>query len=92
MKTFKKVQIEQEFAKEIFCNKCGVLCVFECSDKAIINDTYNVTGISIDHYGSFLSNHFYNFTKYSFDLCEKCLFEFVQSFKIEPTITPIVQI
>lgn len=78
MKTFKTeiVSVEKRKLESITCNKCGNKCSqinFDCSNYV---DVYYKAG-----YGSPIDGD-----EISFELCEKCLLEFMESFKIKAGI------
>lgn len=77
MKTFEKVQVEQEQLSTITCNKCGVTA-------RITND---LTGLAGENQFQQFELHFgygsnYDDETWTFDLCEDCLNEFTSTFAI----------
>ena len=69
-----KQKVEKEIEVPIKCDKCGV--EFDSSDYA---EEY----ISVDYVAGYGAKYFEDTDKVSFDLCEKCLFEFVKTLDIE---------
>jgi hypothetical protein len=78
MKTIKKIQIEVEEIEAITCNKCGKTV----SETAMDYDNH----YSGSHTGGYASEGFDDGTEYTFDLCEPCLKEFINSFTVKPSI------
>ena len=77
MKTFKKVQVEQQQLSLLTCNKCGI--VKEITDEPL--------GFVAEHqFQQFTFNFGYGSRfddeTWSFDLCEDCLDEFTKTFLI----------
>lgn len=72
----KSVMAEKEVIEDILCNKCGksLLCGmnFNGLEKVIVIGQYD-------------STHLVDCQSYEFSLCEGCLVELFNSFKIEPT-------
>ena len=72
-----KTYIVEEL-KEVICNKCGNSIDFINHEEHVHN---SVT------FGYF-SKHFGDMEEVEFDLCEKCLYDFVNTFKV-PCIVKI---
>ena len=72
MKKYKTASIETKIVDEVLCNKCGDSCIGE----------YNILGLDADIWGSYGSTHLEDLVGYSFNLCEKCLVELFNTFKI----------
>jgi len=78
-----KIEIEKDELISASCNKCGKLVKSHTSGYE--NDWYinNLHSITLSFgYGSI-----WNKEEWDFDLCERCLKEFVMSFKIPVKIT-----
>lgn len=77
MQIKEKQTIETSAIKDVICNKCGKSCF----------DTMNFNGlINAEVYGSYDSKILEDFKKYKFDLCEVCLKDLFDSFKISVDI------
>ena len=75
MRILKSVLVEKERTTSIVCNKCGMS--FDCKDDFATNLIHNFNikfGYGSEH----------DFEEWSFDLCEKCIDELTNSFKIKP--------
>ena len=64
---------------DTICNKCGNTCA-----KDLGNGSKDWYYQSISYRPGYLSQGFQDGVDYVFDVCEACLWEFVQSFKIFP--------
>jgi hypothetical protein len=78
----KELTINKEFVKDVLCNKCGNSMAldnvigFEASDC-----------VKGGQFGTFFGwGSKYDGSLHRFDLCDKCYDEFIDSFKIPPTI------
>ena len=75
MKKTKWVTKQFEEVENIICNKCGV--TLRVSDNP---ETFN--GLNGYAYGVYGSKYLTDQVDYKFDLCEKCLVELFETFKI----------
>jgi hypothetical protein len=76
LKTLKVVKrIETEEVLDVICNKCGESCY------NIPQDPYSYEGIQVSKTGGYYSKHLGDMNEYKFDLCEKCLWELMKTFK-----------
>lgn len=71
MQIIKKVQCEVEEVDKIICNKCG------CETKS--SSYGGVCNVNVS--GGYNSTYIADEAKYKFDLCEKCVFELMKTFK-----------
>lgn len=80
MKKVKQAKVKKEIITDIICNKCGDSCVTLRSSET--NEIMDSEGL-IEHEVNFgyYSNHFQDGDRIQFSLCEKCLFDFVKTFK-----------
>jgi hypothetical protein len=76
----KKINKEVEVIEEILCNKCGESCIPGKHDE--VYDAYGL--IEKTARGGYWSPELYDDVSYTFSLCEKCLRELFDSFKIPP--------
>jgi hypothetical protein len=67
--------VEREEVVGIICNKCGGSCY------NYPNDPHSYEGVQVSKSGGYWSKYLGDMCQYQFDLCEKCLWEFMQSFK-----------
>jgi hypothetical protein len=74
MKTIRTVEKEVEEIVDIFCNKCGMSC------KGHIGNFNGLIEAKVS--GSFDSTHLDDGDMYCFSLCERCLKELIDSFKL----------
>ena len=74
-KTIKTVQTE--VIDDIICNKCG--CSLKEGDS-FVEDFYGLTNASVS--GGYFSKKLDDGTTYNFSLCESCLVELFDTFKI----------
>lgn len=74
MRIYKKVTHESLLVDEVTCNKCGSSC------KGV--DIGNVTGLEVVYHTNYDNNILPDVTTYYFDICEKCLVEFMGTFKM----------
>jgi hypothetical protein len=77
MRKFKKVQKEELEVVDIVCNKCGKNCWNEESGWGQEVRHFQVTG-------GYWSKLLGDMNQYDFDLCEKCLWKLIKSFKVPP--------
>jgi hypothetical protein len=75
MRTYKKITHESLVIDNITCNKCGN----DCRQP----DAHNSTELSAVYHTNYDNNILPDVTTYYFDICEKCLVEFMGTFKIE---------
>lgn len=73
--------VKTEKVESIICNKCEALC----------SDPREFTGISIRFFGGYYSKFFEDLNHYSYDLCEQCHKELVDSFKIKVEIKEYIK-
>ena len=71
--------IEVEKVTEIVCNKCGEFNEVHNNNMSVFEGLGEV-----DITFGYFSEHFGDGTHISFALCEKCLYELVQTFKVDP--------
>lgn len=85
MKIIKKVvkQVEQEEVEDIVCNKCGETCNVVPKEQLAGFPEYNGI-IEYDIMGGYFGNAIADGDQYRFSVCEKCLVEFMKTFKIDP--------
>jgi len=78
MRNYKAVEVKEWVVDNVVCNKCGDK--FDYDDLSPESKTYffEITHMFSD-----------GRRKSKFDLCEKCLWEFVLEFEIPPTIKEI---
>jgi len=72
-----KETIEISKVKDVICNKCGKSCLNLSNFNGLINATV---------YGAYDSIVLEDLKKYKFDLCEMCLKDLFDSFKISVEI------
>lgn len=75
-----KVTKETDEVTDIICNKCGVTC----KDEHEMNYEGLIGAYVIAGYGA---EYLYDGVGYSFDLCEKCIFELFKTFKHPPSLS-----
>lgn len=68
---------EEEVVDDVLCNKCGKSCRSKIWDNVFDKLTIKTTG----GYNSYYPD---DMVTVEFDLCEYCLKDFVESFKINP--------
>ena len=74
MKKYKTVTTKMEVVEDIICNKCG---------ESLRVDEYNFCGLEdAKVIGCYGSKHIGDLVEYEFHLCEKCVMELIESFKI----------
>jgi len=73
MREFKEVTTIVKIPSSIKCDKCGKEMITQASD--------NGNGVLIYYDGGYDSDFFGDGTTIEFDLCEECLFNFIQTFK-----------
>lgn len=61
--------------EDVVCNRCGKTCMSKQGERY---------GLSAVVGGGYESTHLEDMTSYQFDLCEKCLVELFEGFKIKP--------
>ncbi len=83
MRKMKVEQITKEVVDDIFCNKCGNSLKVDIQDNLF--DFYGLTNVEI--WGGYFSPVLADMSEYHFDLCEKCVAELMNSFKIPALIT-----
>jgi hypothetical protein len=78
-RTIVKKNKQVEYVTDVFCNKCGG----SCSKRDRKGFNWGLYGM-IDHevYGGYGSNPLEDCTTYIFTLCEDCLVELFETFKI----------
>lgn len=70
----KKRTIEVDVCDDMLCNKCG---------KSFYEKNGEPEGlIDLRFTGGYYSQYFGDMTSIKFDICEKCLYEWVEAFKI----------
>jgi len=77
MLKWKRVRKYVNKLEDAICNRCGYTCM-----KA--GEYY---GLSAEVSGGYESTHLGDMISYKFDLCEKCLSELFDTFKIKPDIS-----
>ena len=85
---YKKIVREEEVIDEVCCNKCGESCTIHiCNDSNgnSIKDHFGLIDCTVS--GGYDSPHLTDLTYYNFSLCEKCLVELFETFKIPVTVT-----
>jgi len=70
--------VEQTEVTSILCNKCGKEMITQCSPGG--------NGVSVVYQAGFDAELYTDGDSVEFEVCEKCLKEFTESFKIQPTI------
>jgi len=60
------------------CNKCGEIISYNFKDGKCY-------GTSVTIHGGYFNKHLSDLTSYWFDICEECLVEFMNTFKIPST-------
>ena len=65
----------------VICNKCESICNVQ-QDGEIWNDVYGLINANVS--GGYFSKYLEDGSEYSFDLCEKCVSELFDTFKILP--------
>lgn len=75
MKKYEKTIIEENILTKVYCNKCG-----KAIDHEVIRGKSDY--ISIEKEWGYFSNK--DMEVHSFDICEACYDEFINSFKIPP--------
>jgi hypothetical protein len=78
MRITKNITEEVEIVTDVICNMCGESCLSKRSFNGII-DAYVE--------GGFDSTHLKDCTRYTFSVCEKCVKEWFDNFKIPVEIT-----
>ncbi|SMQ78358.1 hypothetical protein SAMN05444673_3385 [Bacillus sp. OV166] len=78
MKEYKEVNVSKKIATSITCNKCGE--TEKITEYGFEEDKFHAFNISFG-YGSM-----YDEEKWKFDICERCLVDFVKTFKHSPDI------
>ena len=73
MKITQKEMVEEEVTVDVFCNKCGGSCKRECGFFGLIEHTVS---------GGYGSDPLSDGASYTFSLCESCLNELFNEFKI----------
>lgn len=72
MRVYKEKQVVYKEETDVICNKCGQTC----------KPKYNHIGLCGYISGCYESELFEDNVDYLFDLCEKCVWDLVQTFKI----------
>lgn len=87
MKIIKKELIteEKDIIEDIICNKCGKTCNKNFEDSKLNPDPYGLIEVTVS--GGFLSKPLHDGNSYTFSLCEQCLQELFDNFKIPVEIT-----
>ena len=73
MKITQKETVEEDVTVDVLCNKCGVSCKEESGLLGLIEVTVS---------GGYGSDPLSDGTNYTFSLCESCLDELFNEFKI----------
>lgn len=89
MKTTKKVVVEVEETEDIICNKCGESCNVVPKDLNSSMKEFNGI-IEYEVSGGYFGTAIADGDGYRFSVCEKCLVEFMKSFKIDPYVGNIM--
>jgi hypothetical protein len=76
-------KVEKEFVEDIICNKCGNSC-----RPPGIEDFYGL--IEVGFSTGYFSPAFPDGVSYTFSMCEKCLKEIFDTFKIKPQELPYI--
>lgn len=93
MQVTKKMTVQRDEVVDVVCNKCGEsqkVDVAEMRDEdgfKISAHVYFHEYLPVDYRLGFYSRLFGDETRLVFDLCEKCLHEFVAGFKIKAELT-----
>lgn len=74
---FKKIRRVVDEIEDVVCNRCGRSCMSQKGERY---------GLSAIVGGGYESTHLEDMTSYQFDLCEKCLVELFEGFKIKPQV------
>lgn len=82
MKIVETKSIETEIVKDVFCNKCGESCIPSLlrSDNIFPKDFYGLIETTVS--GGYYSDALSDCCNYTFSLCEGCLIELFDSFKL----------
>lgn len=80
MLKYKAVTREVFEIEECLCNKCGESQLYAREDGFSHSEIYGLPEITI--IGGYWSKYLSDNTKYQFSLCEKCLNELFDTFKI----------
>lgn len=88
---FEEHTIKTEVIDDILCNRCGKSCRIDTDAENLSNCTDaracfgGLTGAEV--FGKYESGHgLFDMTRYKFSICELCLVEMFDSFKIPPDI------
>lgn len=74
---------EVDIIEDVLCNKCGETCKTKACD--------NLEGlIEVVVCGGYGSHFIGDMNQFEFSVCEKCLMEFVATFKIQPVMTDLL--
>lgn len=77
MLKLRRVRKTVEEIEDVTCNRCGGTCMSREGERY---------GLSALVSGGYESTHLEDMTAYQFDLCEKCLVELFEEFKIKPQV------
>lgn len=80
MKVTKVVRVDTEVVEDIRCNKCGETCVKFLGGSKDFKDFYGLIEAVVS--GGYESTDLEDTVTYTFSLCEKCLKELFDTFKI----------
>lgn len=84
LKTLKVLKrIETEEVLDVICNKCGESCY------NIEQDPYSLEGVSVGFTGGYYSKYLGDMNQYKFDLCEKCLWDLMKTFKHDSLVLDV---
>ena len=82
MRITKIAKVDREITTDIICNKCGESCKEELLDETMqMCSFYGLIEVTVT--GGYCSTHLADGSSYTFSLCEKCLVELFESFKIK---------
>ena len=76
MKKYSKITRTIPTLKTCLCNKCGT--------EMLYHETEEIHGIEVRIEGGYYSPTLEDQTWFKFDLCEQCVLELMDSFKIPP--------
>lgn len=79
MLKYKTITREVREIEDCLCNKCGESQLYASEDGFECKDIY---GVVCDFTGGYFSKYLADCTRYQFSLCEKCLKELFDTFKI----------
>ncbi len=75
MRTYKRIQVYETIFDTITCNKCGLILPTDDYE-------YGFEGICVRMVGGYGSKHLGDNNSCTFDVCEKCVLEYVKTFAV----------